>query len=216
VDQCTSCDLNSRLPYLYGYRCLESCPRGFYPSFLDGSTCNLISEDVVPFVFLSITLLVIFLITCSKLCNFGIHAKNTQIALITIICKANWFFLLYLTWKDEMWQSAVVLLYGLTSSYILNLLFFCLYWKVMRKDSYYGKWRESAPWEPILVFFAILTSFQLYRIIFSRLAKTIKLEKENPSNVDKKYKFTDENTVKSIFNKLTVIMISCVLAPIII
>jgi hypothetical protein len=115
-----------------------------------------------------------------------------------------------------MWQSAVILLYGLTCSYILNMLFFCLYWKVMRKDSYYGKWRETAKWEPILVFFALITSFQLYRIIFARLSKTIKLEKENPTYVEKKYKFTDENTVKSIFNKLSVIMISCVLAPILV
>ena len=30
----------------------------------------------------------------------------------------------------------------------------------------------------------------------------------------KKYKYSDENTVKEIFNKLTVIMISCVVLPV--
>jgi hypothetical protein len=59
-----------------------------------------------------------------------------------------------------MWQSTVVLLYGLSSSYLLNALFFCLYWKVMRQDKYYMQWREGkAKWECLLVMAALLTSF---------------------------------------------------------
>ena len=122
-----------------------------------------------------------------------------------------------------MWQSAVVLLYGLTCSYILNGLFFCLYWRVMRQDKYYNQWRQKTKWEGILVALALLTSFQLYRLILQRLSKAIKVEKENPTKVEdensadnKKFKYQDENTVKSIFNKLTIIMISCVLAPVIV
>ena len=99
------------------------------------------------------------LIGASKFCLKKLHYKNTLIALLTIICKANWLFIVYLTIKDKMWQSAVVLLYGLACSYILNALFFCLYWKVMRQDKYYNQWREKAKWEGLLVAFALLTSF---------------------------------------------------------
>jgi hypothetical protein len=37
-----------------------------------------------------------------------------------------------------------------------------------------------------------------------------------PESNNRVYKFTDENTVKGIFNKLTVIMISCVVLPVLI
>lgn len=69
-------------------------------------------------------------------------------------------FLLYLTVKDNMWQSSVVLLYGITSSYILNAIFFCLYKSVMRKDEYYNRWRdERKRKETCLVILALITSF---------------------------------------------------------
>ena len=55
-------------------------------------------------------------------------------ALIAVICLGNWWFLLYLTIKDRMWQSAVVLIYGIVSSYVLNAIFFCLYWKIIRHE----------------------------------------------------------------------------------
>lgn len=68
--------------------------------------------------------------------------------------------MIYLTVKDHMWQSTVVLLYGLCSSYILNAIFFCLYLKVMRQDEYYNKWRETrVKRETVLVIAALLTSF---------------------------------------------------------
>ena len=97
-----------------------------------------------------------------------IHYKNTLIGVLSVICLGNWIFLLYLTVKDNQWQSSVVLLYGIASSYILNFIFFCLYLKVMREDEYYNKWREKRiVGETILVVWALLTSFQLYRIVFS-------------------------------------------------
>jgi len=74
----------------------------------------------------------------------------------------------------------------------------------------------------------------LYRITFQQLSKVIKLNQDcckegdnsnkvapDPAHPPKNknaqlYKFTDENTVKGIFNKLTVIMISCVVLPVLI
>jgi hypothetical protein len=161
VDQCKSCDLLSKFGYLYGFKCLEECPNGHLPSLEDGSTCELVTEEIVPFVFLSLCFVVILIIGASKLfCMKKLHYKNTLIALLTVICQANWFYLVYLTVKDNMWQSTVVLLYGISSNYILNALFFCLYWKVMRQDKYYMQWREGKTrWECLLVLAALLTSF---------------------------------------------------------
>ena len=155
---------------------MDECPQGYATSLLDGSTCELISEDVVPFVFMMTAFLASFIIGASKLCMKRLHYKNTLIAVITVISKANWIFLVYLTVKENMWQSAVVLLYGLGCSYLLNALFFCLYWKVMRQDKYYMQYREEKKKsECLLVFLALITSFQLYRIIFSQLSRNIKV-----------------------------------------
>ena len=160
VDQCSSCDLNSDLPYLYGYKCLKQCPDGYAPMVKDGQTCELIMEDVVPFVFLLLAILVALSIGIAKLFKKKLQYKNTLIAIITVVCLGNWIFLLYLTVKDHMWQSSVVLAYALASSYLLNLIFFCLYVKVMRQDQYYMKWRsERVKRETTLVIFALLTSF---------------------------------------------------------
>jgi len=132
VDQCSSCDQNSDLSFLYGFTCLEVCPNGYSPSVTDGLTCVLVKEDVVPFVFLIMAFMASMGIGIAKIFKTNIHYKNTQIGVISAICLANWIFLAYLTIKDNMWQSTVVLLYGLLSSYILNAIFFCLYLSVMR------------------------------------------------------------------------------------
>lgn len=103
----------------------------------------------------------------AKLFKKNIHFKNTQIAIISSICLGNWIFLLYLTIKDNQFQSTVVLCYGILSSYILNFIFFCLYKEVMRNDEYYMKWRQDrVKRETVLVISAVLTSFQLFRIAF--------------------------------------------------
>lgn len=137
------------------------------PSDKDGFTCVLIQEDVVPFVFLILTGFSIMGIGIAKLFKKNIHFKNTQIAIISSICLGNWIFLLYLTIKDNQFQSTVVLCYGILSSYILNFIFFCLYKEVMRNDEYYMKWRQDrVKRETVLVISAVLTSFQLFRIAF--------------------------------------------------
>jgi len=160
VDQCTSCYLQEDAPYLYGHKCLEECPSGYAPSLSDGSTCELVVEDVVPFVFLLLAVAVMLAIGIAKAFNKAIHYKNTMIGIVTVVCLSNWVFLLYLTVRDNHWQSSVILMYGLAASYILNLIFFLLYWKVMRHDEYYNHWRESRTTrETILVVCALLTSF---------------------------------------------------------
>jgi hypothetical protein len=144
----------------------------------DGFTCVLVTEDVVPFVFLIVAFVASLGIGIAKLFKTNIHYKNTQIAVISAISLANWFLLIYLTVKDVMWQSTVVLLYGILSSYILNAIFFCLYLKVMRQDEFYNKWRDQRKTrETILVIAALLTSFQLYRIAFQQLSAVIKESK---------------------------------------
>ena len=93
-------------------------------------------------------------------CKSKLHFKNTLIGIQSSICLGNWILLLYLTHKDNHWESFVVLVYGITSSYILNFVFFGLYFRVMRKDEYYCKWREGRIWqERMLVAAALLTSF---------------------------------------------------------
>lgn len=90
-----------------------------------------------------------------------------------------------------------------------------------------------------MVVCALLSSFQLYRITFQELSQVIKLHKEGrekeisqpghdpeskeeagkqnkKSKPARLYKFSDENTVKGIFNKLTIVMISCVLFPVLV
>ena len=82
------------------------------------------------------------------------------IAIISAISLANWMFLLYLAVKEEMTESAIVLIYVIASSYILNIIFCCLYLNVMREDEYYDEWREERiKSEQTLVIMALLTSF---------------------------------------------------------
>ena len=139
---------------------MDQCPSGYAPSVSDGFTCILVTEDVVPFVFLIVAFIASLGIGIAKVFKTNIHYKNTQIGVISAISLANWFFLIYLTVKDRMWQSTVVLLYGIISSYILNAIFFCLYLKVMRQDEFYNKWRDRRKTrETILVGAALLTSF---------------------------------------------------------
>lgn len=160
ADQCTNCDPKSGKPFLYGYKCLQKCPRGYATSDKDGSTCERIQEDVIPFVFLLMAFIASLCVGVAKVYKKSIHYKNTLIAIISSICLANWLFLIYLTVKEDMWQSSIVLLYGLASSYILNAIFFCLYLSVMRKDEYYNRWRETRKCkETTLVVCALLSSF---------------------------------------------------------
>jgi hypothetical protein len=160
VDQCTSCDQSSATKFLYGYTCIEKCPGGYMPSADDGFTCEKVEEDVVPFVFLIIALIASMTIGVAKIFKKNIHYKNTQIGVLSSICLCNWIFLAHLTVKEEMWQSTVVLLYGLISSYVLNGIFFCLYLKVMLQDTYYNQWRAQRHiQERVLVVSALFTSF---------------------------------------------------------
>lgn len=39
-------------------------------------------------------------------------------------------------------------------------------------------------------------------------------QEQEDMSPEKRYKYSDENTVKSIFNKLTVLMIACVVMPV--
>jgi uncharacterized membrane protein len=90
-----------------------------------------------------------------------------MIAIISSISLANWLFILYLLIKDGHSQSTVVIVYAIACSYILNIVFFILYLKVLRNDEFYEDWREeNEVREKILVVSALLTSFQLYRIAF--------------------------------------------------
>ena len=126
----------------------------------DGSTCELVMEDVVPFVFLMLAVAAMLAIGIAKMFRKKLHYKNTLIGILTVVCLCNWVFLLYLTVKKNHWQSSVILIYALAASYVLNLIFFCLYWNVMRQDEYYSHWRESRQTrETVLVIFALLTSF---------------------------------------------------------
>lgn len=132
-----------------------------------------VAEDVVPFVFLILGVLVSLGVGAAKLGCRGtkIHYKNTLIGLLSMVALGNWMFLLYLTVKSSNWQSAVILSFALSCSYILNLLFFCLYVKVMREDAYYEHWRQGrSKSECVLVTLALLTTFQLYRIVFQKLS----------------------------------------------
>jgi hypothetical protein len=100
----------------------------------DGQTCELVSEGVIPFVFLIVAFASILGIGAAKACKIQIHFKNTVIAITSCICKAEWILLLVLSIKDQHSQSTVILIFVLAASYILNLIFFILFLKVMRKD----------------------------------------------------------------------------------
>lgn len=180
---------------MFGYACIKECPPNYGPGIEDGFTCELIKEDVVPFVFLILASIASLGIGIAKIFKKEkIHYKNTQIGVISAICLANWIYLIYLTVKDNMWQSTVVLLYGICSSYILNGIFFCLYRSVMRNDEYYNKWRSTRiKRETCLVIAALLTSFQLYRITFQQLSKVIKLEKEKKQKEQRSGKKTKKD-----------------------
>jgi hypothetical protein len=88
---------------LYGFKCVEACPSGYAPSVEDGFTCELVTEDVVPFVFLIFAFIASMGIGVAKIFKTNIHYKNTQIGVLSSICLANWLFLVYLTVKDNMW-----------------------------------------------------------------------------------------------------------------
>jgi len=224
VSECTACFESSLLPFLYEYACVEECPQGYTAD--DDQICE--EEVVVPFIFLGISFLVVVMICCAKSSlGYKVQYKNMLIAIISSISLANWMFLLYLAVKEEMTESAMVLIYVIASSYILNIIFCCLYLNVMREDEYYNRWREERiKSEQILVILALLTSFQLYRIAFQQLSISIKTHKERRLNKvgdleeiqreksTKEFKYSDERTVKSVFNLLTIIMISCVIMPI--
>lgn len=221
MDACTSCYTNGNLPFLYGQSCIDSCPDGHIPSILDGQTCVLIVEDVTPFVFLMLSAGVVLAIGVAKLCRQEVHFKNTLIGILTTVCKANWVWILVLLIKEGHSQSSVILGYAIGASYLLNLVFFLLYLKIMRKDAFYTAWRNTKKTrETILVFAALLTSFQLYRIAFQQLSKFTKLtsskKQRSKEEAEQELKYADENTCKTIFNKLTVVMIGCVLLPVIV
>jgi len=178
ADKCTKCDLSteSKAPFLYGFQCLAKCPDRYFGELPNSSTCQLVKEDVVPFVFLVTAFVVAMTVGILKLCSIKIctkkmHYKNTIIALISVVCQGNWLYVLYLAVTGKYWQSSVILLFGIGCSYVLNLVFFFLYLKVMRHDEYYDRWRQGRKVrEGVLVALALLTSFQLYRIVFQQLS----------------------------------------------
>ena len=123
-----------------------------------------------------------------------------------------------------MYAACYFMVYCIACSYMLNIIFYCLYVNVIRYDEYYMEWREKRICkEQILVYMSLLTSFQLYRIIFSHLSEAIKIRKEKKEKVNKvshfndayivKPKYADDKTVKTVFNILTIINISSVLIP---
>ena len=148
ADKCTKCDLSasSTAPFLFGNQCLEKCPDRYFGELPDASVCVLVQEDVIPFTFFISAFIVAMCVGVMKLCSVKLwtkkmHYKNTIIALISVLCQGNWMYVLYLAIIGEYWQSSVILIFGLSCSYILNLVFFFLYLKVMRKDQYYDTWR---------------------------------------------------------------------------
>lgn len=148
ADKCTKCDLSagSEAPFLYGHQCLAQCPDRYFGELPDASVCQLVDEDVIPFTFFVSAFIVAMIIGIMKLCSVKLwtrkmHYKNTMIAVISVLSQGNWLYVLYLAIVGEYWQSSVILLFGITCSYILNLVFFFLYLKVMRHDEYYDRWR---------------------------------------------------------------------------
>ena len=127
----------------------------------DNSTCMAVVESKVPFVFLIISLFAAFGIGIAKLLfNKSIHYKSTLIAIVSQCSLANWYYLLYLAEREQLWESSVVLLYGIGFVYLLNAIFFYKYWTVMREDEYYHKWRDNnVVKEAVLVFFSCVLSF---------------------------------------------------------
>lgn len=77
VDQCLSCDQTSKFKFLFGFTCLEECPHNYSPTGSDGYTCELVKEDVVPFVFLLLAFLASLGIGIAKIFKRKIHYKNT-------------------------------------------------------------------------------------------------------------------------------------------
>lgn len=102
-DKCTSCDSTGSRPFLYGAKCLEKCPTGYFALLPDSQTCQLIQEDVVPFVFLMVAFAAVLIIGALKLCSVKMHFKNTLLAVLSVICLAEWIYLLYLTIRDSHW-----------------------------------------------------------------------------------------------------------------
>ena len=90
-------------------------------------------------MFFIIALIATLTIYITRKCGHTkLHIKNTLIAVLSSISLANWIFLLYLTCKDNRAQSSVALIYVIASSYILNIIFFCLYLNIIRQDEYYN------------------------------------------------------------------------------
>lgn len=58
---------------------MDGCPDGYMASVKDGQTCELIQEEVVPFVFLAISLISVMVIGTIKVCGKKVHLKNTLI-----------------------------------------------------------------------------------------------------------------------------------------
>ena len=118
-------------------------------------------ESKVPFIFLIISLFAAFGIGIAKLLfNKSIHYKSTLIAIVSQCSLSNWFSLLYLAEREQLWESSVVLLYGIGFVYLLNSVFFYKYCTVMREDEYYHTWRQNnVAKEAVLVFFSCVLSF---------------------------------------------------------
>jgi hypothetical protein len=122
MDECISCDLDSINRFLFGKTCLAKCPVGHSPKVSDGSTCIKVEENIVPFPFTMIAILLMGLIGIVKLCNSQFHFKDAAIANLSLVAFLIWIFLLGLAIKDEHWQSSAILIYAITAQFAMNIV----------------------------------------------------------------------------------------------
>ena len=95
-------------------------------------------------------------------------------------------------------SAASTIIYGITMTYIINIVFFGLNMKVIRKCDKYIQWKQENPiTEKIIIVAALISTFQFYRIIFvgvGVLDIENKIIDEDVENENKKEKGTITNT----------------------
>ena len=222
-DQCTSCRQYSDLPYLLGSKCVAQCS-GAYGVASNGQTCLMIQEQIVPFPFLSLSLLTIMAIGIIKMAKRKIQFKDTAIAITMIILFANWIYLLAKVYQDQHWESTIILSYAILSQLIINTVWNYFYFKTLRKDEQYSMYLSANNKKSILfVFMTMIGSFQFFRLMLGvhknleTLTPSKDIEKSQTRvNADLCGVFTNPIRVQRVILKLSVVSLSCSFFPVMI
>ncbi|CAI2382006.1 unnamed protein product [Moneuplotes crassus] len=203
ASECLSC-IKDPYKVLYGFSCLDSCPR-FYTD--DNQKCELLTESLIPFLFLIIWACFVLLLIFLKVMRSHTLFFSTLVGWTCFVLSFLWILVDIYLFAEEFTVTALIFMTSIVILYSINIIWCVSYYRsfIKKKDAFYFKYSQSFTKTEIFVHaFMYIFNFQMFRVALCRFCDFMAF-----SGSLHRHKM-----ICRVMNIFTVVMIFLVLLPI--